>query len=207
MPAKRSRYRSHLIPTGTCVQAKCGVVCADYVLRHRSGLYVSDGDQQLRFAALSIHLGSIMSTVTANLASLSSTAPLNNGLKLPVIGLGVYLTEPGATTKEAVLSALKLGYRHVDTAQFYQNEADVGAGVRDSGVPRDQVWITSKVFPQLWQDPNTAFDKTLAAVQESVKRIGYDFIDLMLLHAPGDAQGRLEAWRALEQAHNQVNMS
>lgn len=81
----------------------------------------------------------------AVLSSLTSTVQLNNGLQLPVVGLGVYRSEPGSTTRDAVLSALKLGYRHIDTAQFYANEADVGQAVRDSGVPRDQVWITSKV--------------------------------------------------------------
>jgi diketogulonate reductase-like aldo/keto reductase len=70
---------------------------------------------------------------------------LNNGLSIPVIGLGVYLAQPGATTREAVLSALRLGYKHVDTAQFYKNEKDVGDAVRESGLVREDVWITSKV--------------------------------------------------------------
>ena len=71
---------------------------------------------------------------------------LNNGLNLPAIGLGVYLSTPGATTKDAVLSALRLGYRYIDTAQFYKNEKDVGDAVRESGIPREDIWITSKVL-------------------------------------------------------------
>jgi diketogulonate reductase-like aldo/keto reductase len=70
---------------------------------------------------------------------------LNNGLSIPQLGLGVYRSEPGAETRDAVISALKLGYRHIDTAQAYQNEADVGQAIRASDVPRQDVWITSKV--------------------------------------------------------------
>lgn len=81
----------------------------------------------------------------ATLTGLLTTVSLNNGLQIPAVGLGVFKSEPGSTTRDAVLSALKLGYRHVDTAQFYGNEADVGQAVRDSGIPREQIWITTKV--------------------------------------------------------------
>eukprot|EP00775_Hariotina_reticulata_P011971 gene11971-12114_t len=128
---------------------------------------------------------------------------LNNGLSIPQVGLGVYRSEPGAETRDAVISALKLGYRHIDTAQFYQNEADVGQAIRSSGVPQQDVWVTSKVFPQIWSNPATAYDQTLAAVQQSVKKVGFGSIDLILLHAPGSAEGRPHAWRALEQAVKQ----
>ncbi|WIA19346.1 hypothetical protein OEZ85_003977 [Tetradesmus obliquus] len=125
---------------------------------------------------------------------------------MPVLGLGVYRSEPGAATRAAVLSALQLGYRHIDTAQFYANEADCGEAVRaaaDAGITRDQVWITSKILPQTWSNPSTAFERTKAAVQQSLQRIGFPSIDLMLLHAPGPAEGRAEAWRALEEAQQQ----
>lgn len=84
---------------------------------------------------------------SSNLTGLTSSVGLNNGLKLPVVGLGVYQTQ-GEDGKNAVLSALKLGYRHIDTAQGYHNEAEVGEAVRASGVPREQIWITTKVT---WQ--------------------------------------------------------
>uniref|UniRef100_K3WD22 NADP-dependent oxidoreductase domain-containing protein n=1 Tax=Globisporangium ultimum (strain ATCC 200006 / CBS 805.95 / DAOM BR144) TaxID=431595 RepID=K3WD22_GLOUD len=123
---------------------------------------------------------------------------LPSGAKIPVVGLGVYLSEPGAETYDAVLSALKLGYRHIDTAQYYANEADVGKAVRDSGIPRDQVFVTSKLFLTNW-----GYDKAIAAVKESNEKLGLGYIDLFLLHAPGDAATRAETWRALEDLQTQ----
>ncbi|KAG3057179.1 hypothetical protein PC122_g21121 [Phytophthora cactorum] len=79
-----------------------------------------------------------------------STKTLPSGAEIPVIGLGVYKAEPGAEDYTAVLSALKLGYRHIDTAQFYQNEADVGRAVCDSGIPRDEIFVTKLIT--LWLD-------------------------------------------------------
>lgn len=118
---------------------------------------------------------------------------LPSGASIPVVGLGVYQSEPGAETYDAVASALKLGYRHVDTAQYYQNEADVGKAVRDSGLPREQVFVTSKLFLSFW-----GYDKAVAAIRESNAKLGLGYIDLFLLHAPGDAATRAETWRALE---------
>ncbi|GAB9467992.1 Voltage-gated ion channel [Globisporangium polare] len=121
------------------------------------------------------------------------TKKLPSGASIPVVGLGVYQSEPGAETYDAVASALKLGYRHVDTAQYYQNEADVGKAVRDSGLPREQVFVTSKLFLSFW-----GYDKAVAAIKESNAKLGLGYIDLFLLHAPGDAATRAETWRALE---------
>lgn len=124
---------------------------------------------------------------------------LNSGHKIPTIGLGVYKSEAGAQTYDAVLSALKLGYRHIDTAQVYGNEADVGRAVRDSGIPREEIFVTSK----LWRDAY-GYDRGLAAVTDSVSRTGLPYIDLMLLHSPGsDPLARVEAWQALEEAVRQ----
>ncbi|GLD92306.1 hypothetical protein PINS_up000839 [Pythium insidiosum] len=122
-----------------------------------------------------------------------ATKRLPSGASIPVVGLGVYQSEPGAETYGAVLSALRLGYRHIDTAQFYRNEGDVGKAIADSGVPRAQVFVTSKVFAPEW-----SYDGVVQAVKDSVERVGGGYIDLYLLHAPGDPTHRADAWRALE---------
>jgi diketogulonate reductase-like aldo/keto reductase len=126
-----------------------------------------------------------------------ATKKLTSGHSIPVIGLGVYQSEPGAETYNAVLSALKLGYRHVDTAQFYRNEADVGKAIADSGIPREEVFVTSKHFAGEW-----SYDSVSNAVKESVGRVGGGYIDLYLLHAPGNTVNRADAWRALEDAQS-----
>ena len=117
---------------------------------------------------------------------------LNTGASIPQLGLGVWQTPRGEGTRRAVASALGLGYRHVDTARIYGNEADVGAGVRESGVPRDQVFITTK----LWND-DQGYDRALGAFDASLGRLGLDYVDLYLVHWPV-AGKRLESWRALE---------
>jgi diketogulonate reductase-like aldo/keto reductase len=121
------------------------------------------------------------------------TKKLPSGATIPVVGLGVYRSEPGAETYDAVASALKLGYRHIDTAQFYANEADVGKAVRDSGIPREDIFVTSKLFVTNW-----GYEKALAATKESNEKLGLGYIDLFLLHAPADAASRADTWRALE---------
>ncbi|GMF09873.1 unnamed protein product [Phytophthora lilii] len=127
-----------------------------------------------------------------------ATKTLPSGAKIPVVGLGVYLSEPGAETYNAVLSALQLGYRHIDTAQYYQNEADVGRAVKDSGIPREEVFVTSKLFVQNW-----GYEKALQTTKASNEKLGLGYIDLYLLHAPGDAATRDETWRALEELQEQ----
>lgn len=122
---------------------------------------------------------------------------LPSGAVLPRIGLGVYRSEPGKETFEAVLNALRGGYRHVDTAQFYHNEADVGRAVAESEIPRSQVFVTTKLWLTEW-----GYDKTCAAVKRSVETMNLGYIDLMLLHAPGNPQLRPETWRALEDCRN-----
>lgn len=109
-----------------------------------------------------------------------------------MVGLGVWQAERGGETQEAVSTALRLGYRHVDTARIYGNEADVGAAVRDSGVPREEIFVTTK----LWND-DQGYDKAKKAFDKSLSRLGLDYVDLYLLHWPV-AKLRLESWRALE---------
>jgi diketogulonate reductase-like aldo/keto reductase len=123
--------------------------------------------------------------------SLQSTATLHHGVHIPLIGLGVYQAPQGAVTQQAVKTALALGYRHVDTAKVYGNEADVGKAIRDSGLPRSDVFVTTK----LW-NADHGYDKAIRACHESLKRLGSDHVDLYLIHWPV-ANLRHESWRAL----------
>ncbi len=120
---------------------------------------------------------------------------LNNGVRMPQIGYGVY-----QVTKEecerCVLDALDAGYRMIDTAQSYFNEEEVGSAIRKSGVNRDDIFLTSKVWIE-----NYSYEKCRKSVLESMRKLGTDYIDLMLLHQPfGDTYG---AWRALEDLYRE----
>ncbi len=129
----------------------------------------------------------MMSVTTARIA-------LTTGAKLPQLGFGVWQSPEGATTRDAVAIALELGYRHVDTARIYGNEADVGAALAASGLPRDQVFITTK----LWNDDH-GYDAALRALDASLGRLGLDHVDLYLIHWPVPHKRR-DSWRALERA-------
>jgi diketogulonate reductase-like aldo/keto reductase len=128
-----------------------------------------------------------MSITTARIA-------LATGAQIPQVGLGVYQSAPGASTRDAVITALELGYRHVDTARIYGNEADVGAAIKASAVPRDQVFVTTK----LWNDDH-GYDTALRALDASLGRLGLPYVDLYLVHWPVEGKRR-ESWRALESA-------
>jgi diketogulonate reductase-like aldo/keto reductase len=117
---------------------------------------------------------------------------LNNGVTIPQLGLGVYQSRAGRETRNAVRAALEAGYRHIDTAMIYGNEKDVGDAVRDSGLPREQVFVTTK----LWNDDH-GYDQALAALDASLQRLRFDYIDLYLIHWPQEDL-RLETWRAME---------
>ena len=99
---------------------------------------------------------------------------LNNGVKIPQIALGVFMIPEDEDAKKACLSAFQLGYRHIDSAHHYYNEAGVGAAVRECGLPREELWITSKIWPDEYAD-ETAIDKMLA-------RFGLEYLDLVILH-------------------------
>jgi diketogulonate reductase-like aldo/keto reductase len=118
---------------------------------------------------------------------------LPSGTVLPRIGLGVYQSAPGDETYKAVLIALKMGYRHIDTAQMYGNECDVGRAIQDSGIPRQDIFITTKLWISNW-----GYQKAMAAIKESNERLGGTYIDLCLLHAPGNPELRAETWAAME---------
>ena len=118
---------------------------------------------------------------------------LNNGVEMPQIGYGVYQVSP-AECERCVSDALKTGYRMIDTAQAYNNEEGVGEAVRKSGIPRDELFLVSKVWIS-----NYGYDKALASIDESLRKLGTDYIDLMLLHQP--FCDRYGAYRALETAY------
>ncbi len=127
--------------------------------------------------------------------NLSSRVRLNQGTEMPWLGLGVFLSEPGRPTEQAVRWALEAGYRLIDTAAMYHNEADVGRAVRGSGVPREDVFVTTK----LWFTDH-GYGSALKAGRESLERLGLDYIDLYLIHWPRapTPEARLDTWRAFE---------
>ena len=118
---------------------------------------------------------------------------LYDDTKIPQFGLGVYMVPEGEQTYNAVLDALKMGVRHIDTAHAYQNERSVGRAVKDSGIPREEVWVTSKLWPHEYGEGRTA-----GAIDKMLARLGTDYIDLLLLHQQfGDYLG---AWKDMEKA-------
>lgn len=127
---------------------------------------------------------------------------LNNGIEIPKLGLGTWMI-PDSEVDSAVKSAVKLGYRLIDTAQAYGNESGVGSGIRSCGVSRDEMFVTSKVAAE-----NKTYDSALSSIDESIKKTGLDYLDLMIIHSPQPwaefrAEKRYfeenkEVWRALE---------
>ncbi len=124
------------------------------------------------------------------------TLPFSDGHEIPQLGLGVYKVADAAAA-DLVASAIDSGYRHIDTAALYDNEAGVGKGIRASGVPREELFVTTK----LWNDRH---DDALRAFDESLDRLGLDYVDLYLIHWPVPEQDQyLEAWDALLQLREQ----
>ena len=134
------------------------------------------------------------------------TYTLGNGLRIPAVGLGTWLI-PNEQAAGIVDSAIKAGYRHIDTAQAYENEEGVGDGVRRSGIPRDRIFITSKVAAEIKDHKLAA-----ASIDESLRRLGMDYIDLMLIHCPQPwavfrsrekryFEENKQVWKALEEAY------
>ncbi len=120
---------------------------------------------------------------------------LNNGVEMPILGFGVYQI-PKEETKKCVLDAIKVGYRAIDTAQSYFNESEVGDAIVESGIPREEFFITTKI----WID-NYGYEKCKASVEESLRKLKTDYIDLVLLHQPfSDYYG---AYRALEELYHE----
>lgn len=120
---------------------------------------------------------------------------LNNGVKMPILGFGVFQI-PASETKQAVLDAIQVGYRHIDTAQSYANEKEVGEAIAASGIPREELFITSKVWLEHY-----GYEKTRQSVLASLEKMGLDYLDLMLLHQPfSDYYG---SYRALEDLYKE----
>lgn len=117
---------------------------------------------------------------------------LNDQREIPQLGLGVYQVPPGETCAQAVREALELGYRHIDTARYYANERDVGRAVRESGIPREELFVTTKLANE---DHGTAAARR--ACERSLRELGFEYVDLYLIHWPVP-ELRRESWRVLE---------
>lgn len=117
---------------------------------------------------------------------------LNNGVEVPQLGLGVFQTKPGEETVNAVKWALEAGYRHIDTAKMYNNEESVAQGIREAGLRREDVFITSKILPA-----DIIAGKTAEGFDETLQKLGTDYVDLMLLHFPMLDEMNIAAWKTM----------
>ena len=126
------------------------------------------------------------------LQNINSRIKLSDGNTIPLFGLGVWAAQSGRETYDATLYALQTGYRHIDTAEMYGNEKDVGDALKDSGLKRDEVFVTTK----LW-DPDKGYDHALKAFDASMKKMNLEYLDLYLIHRPVMGSN-LETWKALE---------
>lgn len=133
---------------------------------------------------------------------LTDTYKLNNGVEIPVVGFGTWQTPNGQVAKDAVLAALNAGYRHIDTAAAYGNETSVGEAIKASGVKRDELFVTTK----LWNSDH-GYENAKKAIDKSLENLGLDYLDLYLIHWPNPAAMRenwaelnTESWRAMEEA-------
>lgn len=136
----------------------------------------------------------------------NNTLTLNNGVKIPQLGLGTWFIED-AKVADAVEEAVKLGYRHIDTAQAYGNERGVGEGVRNCGVKREELFVVSKVAAE-----HKTYEAAMTGINETLEKMGLDYLDMMIIHSPQPwvevnqsddryVEGNREAWRALEDAY------
>lgn len=132
---------------------------------------------------------------------------LNNGVKIPKLGLGTWLIDNDKVV-DVVKDALEVGYRHIDTAQAYENEEGVGKAIRESGIPREEIFVTSKIAAE-----EKTYDDAYQSIVESLKKLGLDYLDLMIIHSPepwAEFRGEKryfeenkEVWRALETAYKE----
>jgi len=128
---------------------------------------------------------------------LTSFTTLHNGVKMPWLGLGVFKVQEGEEVVNAVKTAIEVGYRSIDTAAIYKNEEGVGRAIAESHVPREDLFITSKVW-----NKDQGYESTLAAFDDSLKKLGLDYLDLYLIHWPQPSKGLfVETWKALEKLY------
>lgn len=131
------------------------------------------------------------------LHSLKSTTTLHNGVKMPWIGLGVFKVQDGEEVVSSIKAALEAGYRSIDTAAIYGNEEGVGQAIAEANVPREELFITTKVW-----NANHGYESTLQAFDDSMEKLGLDYLDLYLIHWPLPSQGKyVETWKALEKLY------
>ncbi|WP_159559906.1 aldo/keto reductase [Streptococcus halichoeri] len=130
------------------------------------------------------------------------TITMNNNLTIPALGFGTYQAADGEEAYQSTLAALKLGYRHIDTAAVYKNEESVGRAIKDSGIAREELFITTK----LWNDAHS-YEGAKQALHDSLKRLGLDYVDLYLIHWPNPVavrdhwqEANAQAWRYMEEA-------
>jgi len=133
----------------------------------------------------------------SSITDIKGTFTLHNGVKMPYFGLGVYLSEDGREVINAIKWSLEAGYRHIDTASIYNNEKGVGAGIKESGVPREDIFVVSKVW-----NSDQGYDNTLEAFDKSLKRLDLDYLDLYLVHWPVAGKYK-DTWKALEYLYKQ----
>ncbi|MFD4929791.1 aldo/keto reductase [Peribacillus butanolivorans] len=131
------------------------------------------------------------------ISSIGETITLHNGVKMPQVGFGVFKVKNGSETVESVKKAIEVGYRSIDTAAVYENEEGVGQAIRESGLSREELFITSKVW-----NTDQGYETTLQAFDDSLKRLGLEYLDLYLIHWPGKDK-YLETWKALEKLYNE----
>jgi len=128
--------------------------------------------------------------------NINTTKELNNSEKIPLFGLGTYLNDNGKRAIDTILYALEIGYRHIDTAAMYENEKEVGEAVHQSGIPREEIFITTK----LWNSDH-GYQNAINAFHKSLDKLKLNYIDLYLIHWPVESL-RVESWRALEKLYN-----
>lgn len=128
---------------------------------------------------------------------ITSTIKLNNGIEIPRLGFGVYKIPPGEKTQKSVKWALEAGYRHIDTAKYYENERDVGKAIRESKVPREEVFVTTKLY-----NDDHGYESALSAFEKSFQKLNLEYIDLYLIHWPLENL-RNESWKALQKIYKE----
>lgn len=137
------------------------------------------------------------------ISSLTDTYTLSNGVKIPVVGFGTWQTPDGDVAYQSTIDALAAGYRHIDTAAAYGNEESIGRALKDSGIAREEIFVTSK----LWNDMH-GYESAKQALDDTLKRLDLDYLDLYLIHWPNPkanrdnwAEANAETWRAMEEAY------